>query len=180
MTHKYNIPAKPTYYNNIQFRSRLEARWAVFFDLIKWKYTYEPIDLNKWSPDFTIQTTAGKRFLVEVKPELYSDIELRLKIGTATDFAKGILIVTEMPFEQEYPNCIGLTSLEGKISNGNNEDDFEFCTSIIMNAYGSGNDIFNLCEANEMIFDNFMNADDFSTKLWNEAGNTVQFLKPKV
>ena len=31
-----------TIYNGYRFRSRLEARWAVFFDKIGIKYQYEP------------------------------------------------------------------------------------------------------------------------------------------
>lgn len=31
-----------TYYNGYRFRSRLEARWAVFFDTLGVKYEYEP------------------------------------------------------------------------------------------------------------------------------------------
>ena len=36
-----SIEAIPTKYNNYLFRSRLEARWAVFFDAAKIKYEYE-------------------------------------------------------------------------------------------------------------------------------------------
>lgn len=176
---KYNIPAKPTFYNNIQFRSRLESRWAAFFDLIGWKYSYEPLDLNKWTPDFKIITNAGSRFFVEVKPKLFSDIELRLKIGNSVEFNEKILIVNEDPFSSNIPNNIGLMSVPGKIKNHLNQDDFEFCSSIIMNPIGSGNDIINLCEANKMILDTFMEQEDFCTELWNEAGNKVQFLKPR-
>lgn len=175
---KYKIPAKPTFYNNIQFRSRLESRWAAFFDLIGWKYSYEPLDLERWTPDFKIVTDAGSFFFVEVKPQLYSDLELRLKIGNSVEFMERILIVTEEPFLSNLPNCIGLMSVPGKIKNHLNQEDFEFCSSIIMNAFGKGNDIINLCEANEMILDTFMEQKDFCTKLWKEAGNKVQFLKP--
>lgn len=36
------IKAIDTYYNGNYFRSRLEARWAVFFDELKLNYDYEP------------------------------------------------------------------------------------------------------------------------------------------
>ncbi len=65
---KYNIKAIPTKYAGVMFRSRLEARWAAFFDLIGWKWEYEPFDLNGWAPDFRITMTTGKSALVEVKP----------------------------------------------------------------------------------------------------------------
>ena len=36
------IKAIPTDYNGVHFRSRLEARWAVFFDNLRMTWTYEP------------------------------------------------------------------------------------------------------------------------------------------
>lgn len=63
----YTIAAIPTMYRGRQYRSRLEARWAAFFDLLKWQPEYEPVDLGKWSPDFTIRID-GRAWLVEVKP----------------------------------------------------------------------------------------------------------------
>ena len=47
-----------TKYNGFRFRSRLEARWAVFFDMIGLKYEYEVegFDMNgiRYLPDFYI------------------------------------------------------------------------------------------------------------------------------
>lgn len=60
----YEIPAIETEYRGAIFRSRLEARWAAFFDLVKWPWVYEPLDLNGWIPDFML----GRDLLVEVKP----------------------------------------------------------------------------------------------------------------
>jgi hypothetical protein len=57
----------PTVYKSIRFRSRLEARWAAFFDLIGWRWFYEPIDLKGYIPDFIIQFPK-RQLLVEVKP----------------------------------------------------------------------------------------------------------------
>jgi hypothetical protein len=72
---KYTIKAHPTKYAGVQFRSRLEARWACFFDLVKWQWQYEPIDLEGWSPDFRVEFPCGHSecngshvLLVEVKP----------------------------------------------------------------------------------------------------------------
>jgi hypothetical protein len=59
------IKAIATTYRQYEFRSRLEAKWAAFFDLCHWPWSYEPVDLNGWIPDFAI----GERpTLVEVKP----------------------------------------------------------------------------------------------------------------
>ena len=39
---KYTIKALPTIFNGVRFRSRLEARWAVFFATLGIAYEYEP------------------------------------------------------------------------------------------------------------------------------------------
>lgn len=67
MTYDPSRPGIPTLYNGIQFRSRLEAKWAAFFDLLGWEYEYEPFDLDGWIPDFLIKGKQGD-VLVEVKP----------------------------------------------------------------------------------------------------------------
>jgi len=64
----YDMKAIPTTYAGVNFRSRLEARWAAFFDLCRWRWVYEPCDLNGWAPDFSIMKRNGGRVLVEVKP----------------------------------------------------------------------------------------------------------------
>ncbi len=71
----YSIPAIPTTYAGVNFRSRLEARWAAFFDLVGWEYSYEPIDLDGWIPDFVLHG-AKQRVLVEVKPIFEADHNL--------------------------------------------------------------------------------------------------------
>ncbi len=58
--------AIPTRYAGVQFRSRLEARWAAMFDLLGWRWEYEPIDLDGYIPDFVLQF--AQPLLVEVKP----------------------------------------------------------------------------------------------------------------
>ncbi|HEY9862669.1 MAG TPA: hypothetical protein V6D21_00665 [Candidatus Obscuribacterales bacterium] len=63
----YKINAIPTRYKNLNFRSRLEAKWAAFFDLLNWKWEYEPCDFNGWIPDFVLIGECENVF-VEVKP----------------------------------------------------------------------------------------------------------------
>jgi len=54
----YLIQAKPTKYAGITFRSRLEARWAVFFDAIDVRWEYEPetfsTEWGDYTPDFRL------------------------------------------------------------------------------------------------------------------------------
>jgi hypothetical protein len=61
-----DIKAIPTLYKGVQYRSRLEAKWAAFFDLLGWRFQYEPFDLEGWIPDFLI--LGHESVLVEVKP----------------------------------------------------------------------------------------------------------------
>jgi len=57
--------AIPTTFNGVNFRSRLEAKWAAMFDLLSWRWTYEPVDLNGYIPDFVLHFR--RPLLVEVK-----------------------------------------------------------------------------------------------------------------
>lgn len=86
----------PTKYRGINMRSRLEAKWACMFDLLGWKWEYEPIDLNGWIPDFAISDARKniKGFgaselksitLIEIKPifEFNYDYDTIMKIERA-------------------------------------------------------------------------------------------------
>jgi hypothetical protein len=66
-----NIKTIETVYNGYRFRSRLEARWAVFYDALGIKYEYEPngFDLGKagwYLPDFWLP---DYNYWIEVKPD---------------------------------------------------------------------------------------------------------------
>lgn len=77
-----------TTYAGHLFRSRLEARWAAFFDLIGWQWIYEPFDATGYIPDFLVQpgpvtSTEDMRLpaplLIEVKPSgTIDDLEAHL------------------------------------------------------------------------------------------------------
>ncbi len=56
----------PTIYAGVQFRSRIEAKWAAFFDELRWAWEYEPIDLAGYIPDFVLPFRHAP-LLVEVK-----------------------------------------------------------------------------------------------------------------
>ncbi|WP_142627894.1 hypothetical protein [Rhizobium sp. P007] len=68
----YTIKAIPTVYRGVRFRSRLEARWAAFFDLAKIIWDYEPFDLEGWTPDFLVRSQRPD-ILIEVKPVNFHD-----------------------------------------------------------------------------------------------------------
>ena len=86
-----DIRAIPTYYKGINFRSRLEARWAIIFDRlgIDWHYETEGYDIQidegytiRYLPDFLL--TGGtyncpKQLYVEVKGNMQSDDALKIQ-----------------------------------------------------------------------------------------------------
>ena len=106
------IPAaKPTMYCHTQFRSRLEARWAAFFDLAGWRWDYEPCDYAGWTPDFRLHGTSP--ILVEVKPiawrgagpeQILQEADLRKVLecrrearSDAEDFSGELLVLGDGP-----------------------------------------------------------------------------------
>ncbi len=75
-----SITAIPTTYAGVNFRSRLEARYAAFFDIVGWRWEYEPLDLKGWIPDFRLtipckhsECYGSHVLLVEVKPHYSID-----------------------------------------------------------------------------------------------------------
>ena len=72
-----NIKPIETVYNGYRFRSRLEARWAVFFDALGVKYEYEPegfeMDGIRYLPDFYLPK--ANRW-IEIKGKRLTEIEL--------------------------------------------------------------------------------------------------------
>ena len=89
-----------TTYNGINYRSRLEAKWAYMFDAFHWKFQYEPFDLNGWIPDFVL-FGAREEILVEVKPIsrliYFNFIKLEDALKGSEHFGKDILILGTKP-----------------------------------------------------------------------------------
>lgn len=106
------IAAIPTRYAGCHFRSRLEARWAVFFDTLGIRWEYEPQGFTgyygkPYLPDFHLPDvdvrTAGRGPYVEVKPTydaLHAD---GCRIGACVDWGQtpmsqtGLLILGPIP-----------------------------------------------------------------------------------
>lgn len=80
-----------TRYKGYHFRSRLEARWAVFFDAagIEWEYEHEGYDLgDSWYlPDFMMLHNPGRGPIVEIKPVAPTSEELQ-KLSDACALAR--------------------------------------------------------------------------------------------
>jgi hypothetical protein len=87
------LKAIETRYKGYRFRSRLEARWAVFFDFLDIGWEYEPkgFTLSRWYlPDFRI--TKGQRVhWLEVKPIAATTD------GACAEIAKELATVSGVP-----------------------------------------------------------------------------------
>lgn len=93
------MQAIPTKYKNIQFRSRLEATWACFFESMHWNWEYEPFDFNGWIPDFAITIKDGPPVLVEVKPIDKFDLNIAIEMLESTKGLKNyLLLIGYKPF----------------------------------------------------------------------------------
>ena len=110
-----------TMYNGYLFRSRLEARWAVFFDAagIKYKYEnegYELPDGSYYLPDFEVQGNDGSYWFVECKGQF--DEEGLRKANILDDypppFFMGVIIVrdTPSPYIRKWYPAGELTTME--------------------------------------------------------------------
>lgn len=93
-----------TVYNGYRFRSRLEARWAVFFDATGIPYEYEPEGFNtesgkKYLPDFYLP---DNDIYVEVKPERPgADEEIKDAIIVMAHNNKKLVVLREIPYDNE-------------------------------------------------------------------------------
>jgi hypothetical protein len=79
-----DVKAIETVYSGYRFRSRLEARWAVFFDAlgIRWEYEKEGYDLDGlyYLPDFWLPE---QQYWVEIKGKRASEEELLISAQRA-------------------------------------------------------------------------------------------------
>ena len=109
-----------TIYHGYRFRSRLEARWAVFFDSLGVKYEYEPegfrlSDGSAYLPDFYLP-----RFELFVEIKASRDLD----DGKAETFAmsgdcNGILVCYGQPIDHDYRF---ITSYEANDGGGGSYD----------------------------------------------------------
>jgi len=75
--HDYSV-VRETLYSGVWFRSRLEARWAMFFDGIGawWRYEPEQFELDNgamYTPDFWLPDV---ELHIEIKPEAPTIVEI--------------------------------------------------------------------------------------------------------
>lgn len=121
------IKAIETEYKGYRFRSRLEARWAVFFDAleVKWEYETEGYEKDgvKYLPDFYLPES---RMFAEIKPYAdhipYPQIYLAGKIQLYHDWRD--IIHEDLKDRYERYNIVGPSYID---HNDNNDDIVSTC-----------------------------------------------------
>lgn len=97
------IKAIETVYNGYKFRSRLEARWAVFFDTlgIEYQYELEGFDLDGlwYLPDFYLPRV---QMWAEVKPEVFNQDETKKVQLLAKYTERPVLMLVGLPEVKNY------------------------------------------------------------------------------
>ncbi len=98
------MKAIETVYNGYRFRSRLEARWAVFFDVLGIQYEYEKEgfefdDGTKYLPDFWLPQV---NVWAEVKPKPLTDEEIRKCVLLYAATGEPCMALEGLPNFKEY------------------------------------------------------------------------------
>lgn len=97
------IKAIETHYKGYRFRSRLEARWAVFFDYMDWEWEYEKegfvLPAGYYLPDFWIETV---KMWVEVKPQALNPVEKKMAMELAWESGFAVLCL-DTPKPENLP-----------------------------------------------------------------------------
>lgn len=96
------VKAIETQWKGYRFRSRLEARWAVFFDAVGVDWTYEPEGFEgdngrRYLPDFCLKWE-GYTYWAEVKGDKNWLRESKATINTLPIPDMGLIILGDIPF----------------------------------------------------------------------------------
>jgi len=181
LTVKYEINAIETRYQGVNFRSRLEAKWAAMFDLLGWRWTYEPCDFCGWIPDFAIH---GETLVyVEVKPVCKFPIEVADKID-ASGCKDEALILGVSPWVSEHE-----VSLLGWLRETLGEDSFCWGTAVLARWRDSPGNQIGFCHEDMSFSDRITGEYDGGSygtgdvgireidAMWRESGNRTRWEK---
>src|SRR5579875_627100 len=115
------IKAIETVYNGYRFRSRIEARWAVFFDTLGIRYEYEKegyqVDHIRYLPDFWLPDL---QYWIEIKGQKPTDreVEKAQSIVKATGYP--CFIFTGLPDHNDLVKAQELQYYIGNFATGYN------------------------------------------------------------
>lgn len=119
-----NMKPMPTYYKGYSFRSRLEARWAVFFDAcgVKWEYMPEEFYLGfgmLFRPTFLLHGLEGR-----VKGDLYVFVSAGMTLEEAMQIR--CFVAQGLEQDPETPDIFHLRNrvlIVGSLPEGPTADD---------------------------------------------------------
>ncbi len=111
-----NLKSIETKYNGYIFRSRLEARWAIYFDYvgIKWEYEidgFEFPDKTKYIPDFWFPE---QKHWAEVKAQEFNESETHKAHNITRWTGKPLIKLIGSPEDKEYSVIEYLGENKGK------------------------------------------------------------------
>lgn len=93
-----DIKAIETFYRGHKFRSRLEARWAVFFDTLGWEWVYEPEAISTEHGGYLVDFyLPGMKKYAEIKPHELSSVEFDKAVSAAVHFHAPVLALIDLP-----------------------------------------------------------------------------------
>lgn len=103
-TRKRTARSIPTEYAGCLFRSRTEARWSVFFDLLGLRWEYEPegyrLEDGTWYlPDFWMPDVGC---YAEVKPGPANEDEWGKAVALAEETGASVLLLAGAPWPKVY------------------------------------------------------------------------------
>lgn len=100
------VRAIETVYNHYRFRSRLEARWAVFFDTLSIPYEYEKegyeLDGVRYLPDFWLPE---QKYFIEIKGEAPTEQEHEKALKLAQQSGHKVFLfegAIQVPSKEDY------------------------------------------------------------------------------
>jgi hypothetical protein len=192
----FRAAAIPTVYSGVQFRSRLEARWAAMFDLLKYPWEYEPLDLNGYIPDFVLSFKTP--MIVEVKPivgnpgEWHADKAATDALQKAYDSgwsSEGLLVGATMHTDRWAEGCVStgeptnagllfdLSPETRRSADGVYASPFGFaaCCGGPVDCLGS----YSCRKCSHYDGNNDLRDSDSVLALWRKAGNLVQWKAPR-
>ena len=170
-----------TVYGGRLYRSRLEARHAAFFDLLGWKYEYEPFDLRGYIPDFILFGHDPRGILVEVKPVLKFPQFAADKIRESGWDGEALILGCVVP----------LPAAVNREAFGWMQESRGYWSEACLGRWRAGNGKIGFCHADGGFVDRISGGHDggsFGSRgvspreisdLWARSGNSVQWRAPR-
>ncbi len=120
------VKAIETHYNGYRFRSRLEARWAVFFDHLGTQYEYEPegfqlSDGTRYLPDFRIQTIKRPVY-IEVKGQHPGQDYMQMLCRFSAEIRNSVAVLIGTPGDELFVKIQHMSFVEWAKTDINNSD----------------------------------------------------------